>query len=343
MREMVRFFSITAVTLLASLGASRVDAGETLEQIRGKGQLRCGVSDHLAGFSTQDADGRWSGMDVDFCRAVAAAVTGDPENVRFEALTAAQRFPALLGKRVDLLSADVTWTLGREAGLKVLFAGVLYYDHQAFMVSRNSGMTALSGLAGSSICLERGTTHVDNTADYFAQQGWTYEPTVVESFEEAAEAFLSGRCQAFASDAAALAGMRAELPDGGEDLVILSNVISNEPLGPVVRSGDEDWFRVVRWVLFVLVHAERREISQAAALAALRGAKLEISGLPEHSKEYARALGVDPNWALRVVAAVGNYGEMFERNLGKGSGLQLERGLNALWTEGGLMYAPPLR
>lgn len=282
-------------------------------------------------------------MDVDFCRAVAAAVTGDPVNVHFEPLTAAQRFPALLAKSVDLLSADVTWTLGREAGLKVQFAGVLYYDHQAFMVSGDSGVTALSGLAGSRICLEKGTTHVDNTTDFFAQQGWTYEPVILDSFEQAAAAFLSGRCQALASDAAALAGMRTEQADGGEAFVILPNFISNEPLGPVVRSGDEDWFRVVRWVLFALIHAERREVSKAAALAALRGTKLEISGLPHHAAEYARALGVDPNWALRAVAAVGNYGEMFERNLGKGSRLKLERGLNALSTEGGLMYAPPLR
>jgi general L-amino acid transport system substrate-binding protein len=332
-----------ALVLLASVGAARVNAGETLEQVKAKGQLRCGVSHHIAGFSTRDADGRWSGMDVDFCRAVAAAVTGDPENVHVEPLTAAQRFPALLGKSIDLLSADATWTLGREAGLHVHFAGVLYYDHQAFLVPRNSGVRDVPGLAGSSVCLEKGTTHIDNTADYFAQRGWTYKPVIVESFEKAADAFLAGRCEALAGDAAALAGMRAEQADGGEALVILSTFVSNEPLGPVVRSGDEDWFRVIRWVLFLLIAAERRDFNQADALAALSGAKLEISGLPLHATEYAKALGIDPKWALRAIAAVGNYGEMFERNLGKGSRLQLERGMNALWTDGGLMYAPPLR
>jgi general L-amino acid transport system substrate-binding protein len=334
---------MAATVLLAGLIAARADAGETLERVKVKGQLRCGVSDRIPGFSTRDADGHWSGLDVDFCRAVAAAVTGSPENVRFAPLTASQRFPALLGKTIDLLSADVTWTLGREAGLKVQFAGVLYYDHQAFLVQSESGVTALSGLAGSSVCLEKGTTHVDNTADYFAQQGWNYEPVIVESFEKAAEAFLSGRCKALSSDSAALAGLRAQQAEGGKALVILPEAISNEPLGPVVRSGDDEWFRVVRWVLFLLVAAETRELSQADALAALSGAKLEVPGLPLHATEYAKALGIDPKWALRAVAAVGNYGEMFERNLGKDSHFRLERGPNALWTRGGLMYAPPLR
>jgi general L-amino acid transport system substrate-binding protein len=342
LRRLGRLALLAAGVVLATAVAAAALAGGTLDDVRERSELRCGVLRSAPGFSAKGADGRWAGIDVDFCRALAAAVIGDADAVLFVPLEASERFPALLTRRIDLLAAGVTWTLGREVGLGVQFAGVLYHDRQGFLVPRASAPTGLAGLEGATLCLEKGTTHVENAAAYFGERGWSYRPLVLESFGQAGEAFFAGRCQALSGDAAALAGLRAERA-GGEAFAILPDTISAEPLGPVVRSGDEAWLRVVRWVLLLLIAAEERAVTQADAAAALGDAAPPGRGSPLHVGKFAAALGVDPRWGERAVAAAGHYGEMFERNLGMGSPLRLERGPNGLWTKGGLMHAPPLR
>jgi len=331
--------AVLAVAWAESAGAS----GETIAQIKSRGTLRCGVSEGIAGFSAKDQSGRWSGLDVDFCRAVAAAVLGDPDKVTFVPLRASARFPALQSRAIDLLARNTTWTLAREAGLRVQFAGVLFYDGQAFMVPASSSVKSVSQLKGATVCVQKGTTHEGNLADYFATRGMAITPLVIDSPAEAAEAFFAGRCRAYTSDASQLAAIRLRGP-AGRGFRILAERISKEPLGPAVRKDDDDWLTLVRWVLFGLVAAEEQGITQQIALG-VRGTPREtpvrraLGGEPELGK----ALGADPDWALRPVQSVGNYGEMFERNLGAKSALKLERGRNRLWTQGGLMYAPPTR
>ena len=333
-----------AAALLAVVSAAPAAvAGETITQIKSRGALRCGVSDGIAGFSAKDASGRWSGLDADFCRAVAAAALGDPEKVTFVPLRASARFPALRSRVIDLLARNTTWTLAREGGLKVQFAGVLFYDAQAFMVPTASPVKSAPQLKGATVCVEKGTTHEGNLADYFAARGMSVTPLVIDSMTEVADAFFAGRCRAYTSDVSQLAAARLRAP-AGRTFRILAERISKEPLAPSVRSGDDDWLTLVRWVLFVLVAAEEQGITQDSVHALREGPRAAavrraLGGDPE----LAKALGTDPDWTLRVVQSVGNYGEMFERNLGAKSPLKLERGLNRLWTQGGLMYAPPVR
>lgn len=339
---MTRFLvCLATATLLAVPGvASSAVAGETIEQIKTRRTLRCGVSDSMLGFSTQDATGRWSGLDVDICRAVAAAALGDPERVTFVPLRASARFPALRLGTIELLARNTTWTLTREAGLKIVFAGISFYDAQAFMVQASSKVTAVAQLKGATVCVQRGTTSEDNLADYFAAQGWDVTPLVMGSMVEAAEAFFAGRCEAYTADATHLAATGLQPPQGRR-VRILPERISREPHAPAVRSGDDDWLILVRWVLFALIAAEEAGITQAKAQAGMSDATVRRA--LEVDADIGKALGTGPDWALRAVQSVGNYGEMFERNLGSASPLKLERGLNRLWNRGGLMYAPPLR
>jgi general L-amino acid transport system substrate-binding protein len=332
----------TALFILFST-APPVKAGDTIVQIKSRGTLRCGVSKGLAGFSIKDTSGRWSGLEVDFCRAVAAAFLGDAEKVTFIPLRASERFPALKSNTIDLLARITTWTLSREASLKVLFAGILLYDGQGFIVPAGSGVTSVAQLNGATICVEKGTTHERNLTDHFTASGLNVTPLVIDSSIEVADAFFAGRCKAYTSDVTQLAVARLRAP-AGQTFDILPAQISKEPLGPAVRSGDDNWFTLVRWVLFALIAAEEHGITHDNVRAlredtkhpALRRALGTDGGL---SKE----LGTDAEWALRAIESVGNYGEMFERNFGARSPLHLERGLNRLWTQGGLMYAPPVR
>jgi general L-amino acid transport system substrate-binding protein len=318
-------------------------AGNTLEQIKARGTLHCGVNQAKPGFSTKDASGQWSGMEVDFCRAVAAAVFGDPKKVTFVPLRASERFPALKSSVVDLLARATAWTLSREASLKLRFPGILFYDAQALMVPAADGIKSVAQLNGATICVEKGTTHERNLTDHFTAQGLKVKPLVIDSPTEVADAFFSGRCKAYTSDISDLAGARLRAP-AGQTFDILPEHLSKEPLGPVVRSGDDEWLTLVRWVLFALIAAEEngitrdniREIRETTKHPAARRA-LGVEG------GFGPMLGTDQDWALHVVESVGNYGEMFERNLGVHSPLHLERGLNRLWTHGGLMYAPPVR
>lgn len=335
------FLTAVAALLAVALGAPSAEAGETLAQVRTRGALRCGVSHGIVGFSTKDAAGRWSGLDVDFCRAVAAAALGDAGKVTFVPLRATERFPALQSGTIDLLTRNTSWTLGREVGLKVLFAGVLLYDAQGFMVPAKAGAKTIAELDGATVCVEKGTTHAQNLADYMAAKRIRVEPLVVDSAAGVADAFFAGRCRAYTSDLSQLAGARLQAPGGPQAFVLLPEMISKEPLGPAVRRGDDDWLTLVRWVLFTLIAAEENGVTQANVRERARDPAVQraLGALGEHGK----ALGVDPDWALRLVQSVGNYGEIFERNLGRTSPLALDRGLNRLWTQGGLMYAPPAR
>jgi general L-amino acid transport system substrate-binding protein len=323
---------------------SPASAGDTLKGVKSRGVLRCGVSEGILGFSLKGDSGDWSGLDADFCRAVAAAVLGDGQKVKFVPLTAPARFPALKSGQIDLLSRNTTWTLGRESNLGTHFAGTLYYDGQSFLVPRSSKARRPEDLAESAICVTRGSTHEVNLADYFHSRGLSFKPILAESVLQAKEALFKGECQAYTADASILAATRLEAPEGVEAYVLMPDRISKEPLGPAVNRGDEQWLTIVKWVLFALIEAEERGITREN-VHRIRNSSSDpaVMAFLDQDGRYGNALGIGPNWVVRVIETVGNYGEMFERNLGGGSPLKLERGLNRLWTRGGLMYAPPFR
>jgi general L-amino acid transport system substrate-binding protein len=339
----VRIFVFLVLSALAVLQLhSPAEAGDTLSRIKGKGILRCGVSDGVLGFSLKEPDGRWSGMDADFCRALAAAVLGDPGKVAFVSLAASARFPSLKAGEIDVLVRNTTWTLEREATLELMFAGILYFDAQSFLVSAKDHVRDLSQLNGAAICMVKGTTNEEHLADHFRGRSWSYQPVMVESQAKAAEALISGQCRAFTSERPQLTALRLKAPGGPEDYLVLPDQISKQPMGPVVRRGDDEWFTIVRWVLFTLIRAEESGITQSNIRSRLEAKTdpavqrwLQLDGI------ISKALTIPPGWATRALENVGNYGEIFERNLGSQSVLKLERGLNRLWTEGGLMYSPP--
>lgn len=337
-----RLPTLGALAFAAALSAP-LSAGEILAGIKARDQLRCGVSEGIAGFSAQDAEGRWQGLDVDFCRAVAAATLGDAQKVEFVPLKASTRFPALQARRIDLLARNTSWTLTREALLKLQFPAVLFYDGQAFMVAKSSGITRLAALREGSVCVEKGTTHEQNLADHSREHGLDLQPLVIDSAAEAATAFFAGRCRAYSSDASQLAAARLRAPGHPADFVILPERISKEPLGPVVSQGDEQWASVVRWVLYALILAEEHGMTQASIESRIQHLEGPLGALLRgEDLRLARALGVQPDWALRAVRAGGHYGELYARHLGEHSPLAIERGLNRLWNAGGLMYAPPI-
>jgi general L-amino acid transport system substrate-binding protein len=333
------FTVVVAITLLPVPAG----AGDTLARVRSNKVLRCGVSEGLIGFSFKDTAGQWTGLDADFCRAVAAAL-GDRVKVEFVPLFASARFPALQTGEIDLLCRNTTWTLGREAFLAVQFAAVLLYDGQGFMVPRKTKVRRISDLKGATICVLKGATSELNLAEYFGARGWRYKPLVLESVADARDALVSGACRAYTSDETQLASVRMAVPDGTTRFAILPDLISKEPLGPVVRGGDEEWFTLVKWALFALIQAEElgitRENVRALSDTSTDPAVQRFLG---RTGGFGKALGVDNDWVVRLVERVGNYGQMFERNLGRESVLKLDRGLNRLWNQGGLMYAPPFR
>ena len=342
MRKLILKLAVAAAVAVPFITAH---AGADLDAVKARGILRCGVSGEVPGFSEVDAAGRWQGMDVDFCRALAAAVLGDAEKVKFVPLKASKRFPALQSKTIDLLVRNTTWTLSREVLLKVQFPAVLYYDGQAFMVTKAKRVKSLKDLNGATICVEKGTTHESRLLDSFAMRDMTAKPLVVDSAREVAEAFFAGKCAAYSSDASQLAAVRSRAPDGAKRYVILPERISKEPIGPVIRSGDQEWATLVGWIRHVLVAAEEFGVTRdnvgslAEKMKHRRHAWQLVSGEDDW---LARTLGISGNWAQRAIGAGGNYGEIYERNLGGASPLDIERGLNRLWTQGGLMYAPPI-
>lgn len=325
-----------AVALAAPAGAG------TLDTVKQRGTLACGVSEGLNGFSAKDAQGQWAGFDVDFCRALAAAVLGDPQKVAFTPLSASERFDALKASKVDLLSRNSTWTLEREAQLGVAFAGITYHDGQGFMAKRALRVDGALALDKARICVEAGTTSQVNLADFFRANSLTYEEKVFPSAAEAFGAFEAGQCDVLTRDQSALYGERLRLAKPNE-AIVLPDVISKEPLGPVVRNDDFAWFTVVKWVNFALINAEELGISTDTIAAALTSQKPDVRRFTGAEGGFGKALGLEPDWAVKAVRAVGSYAEIYERNLGTGSKLAIPRGLNQLWTMGGVLYAPPLR
>lgn len=335
---------IAAVAFASVLSSVPAHAGKTADAIRARGQLACGVSTGVAGFSAADSKGEWRGMDVDFCRALAAAVLMDPSKVRWSPLTSQQRFTALQSGEIDILSRNTTWTLGRDAGQGLVYAGYMFIDGQGFLVHKRSKVTEAKQLNGAEICVQTGTTTEKNLAEFARAHRLQFKTLMFENLRAVLKAFFSGRCQAFTADASALASIRANDSGKPEDYVVLPDRISEEPLGPVVRRGDEDWFALVRWAIFALLEAEERGITRANVdEVRKRSDDPAVQRLLGVSEDVGKPLGLDKEWVYRMLKAVGNYGEIFERNVGPESLLQLPRGINALPRDGGVMYSPPLR
>jgi general L-amino acid transport system substrate-binding protein len=316
----------------------------TIDDVKARGALNCGVSTGLVGFAAPDANGEWEGMDVSICRAVAAAVLGDPSAVEFVPTTSKTRFTALASGEVDMLSRVTTWTFSRDVDLGFTFLGVNYYDGQGFMAPKALGVSSATELDGANVCITTGTTTELNLADFFRSNNITYEPVPVETNAEAQQQYLAGACDVFTTDASALAATRATFENPG-DHVVLPEIVSKEPLGPLVRHGDDQWADVVRWTLNALIAAEELGVTSAnvSELASAPTNNPEINRMLGTEGNLGEQLGLDADWAVKVIAAGGNYGEIFEDHIGENTPIGLARGLNAQWTEGGLMYSPPFR
>lgn len=335
----VKRFSFLALLLAANVA----HAGKTLDSIHQQGRVACGVSTGLAGFSGLDSKGEWAGLDVDICRAIAAAVLGDARKVKWVPLSSQQRFTPLQSGEIDVLSRNTTWTLTRDASMGLHFAAITYYDGQGFMVPKQAKVMSAKQLKGAEICVQSGTTTEKNLNDYLKTQGIKAKPVVFENYEASLKAFFSGRCQAYTTDISSLASIRDKEAKNADDYLILPEQISKEPLGPAVRRGDDEWFAIVKWVVYALLEAEELGVTRAHADSQRSSASPAVQRLLGSGEDSGRLLGLDKEWALRAVKAVGNYGEIFDRNLGAGSTLKVPRGQNRLWNQGGLMYAPPVR
>ncbi|MBX2809625.1 MAG: amino acid ABC transporter substrate-binding protein [Cellvibrionaceae bacterium] len=334
------FSSLIAGGLALSLALGTQAA--TLEDVKKRGSLSCGVSTGLAGFSQKDEKGGWSGLDVDVCRAVAAAVLGDASKVQYKPLTAKERFTALQSGEIDMLSRNTTWTHTRDTSLGLNFAGVSYYDGQGFMVSKNLGVKSALELDGAAVCIQAGTTTELNLADYFRANGMKYTAITFDTSDQTRAGFESGRCDMLTSDQSQLYALRIGLKNPAS-AIVLPEVISKEPLGPVVRQGDDVWFNIVKWSMFALVEAEFLDIDSSNV------SSMKTKGNPAQKRfvgtegDAGEKLGLTPSWAHDIVKQVGNYAESFERNVGAGSPLKISRGLNAQWNKGGILYSPPIR
>jgi general L-amino acid transport system substrate-binding protein len=332
-----------AAAAIIVFGAQAAHAGATFDAIKARGQVNCGVNTGLAGFSAPDERGVWRGIDVDVCRAVAAAMFNDATKVRYVPLTAQQRFTALQSGEIDVLSRNTTWTSQRDIELGLNFTGVTYYDGQGFLVAKKLNVKSAKELNGATVCVLAGTTTELNLADWFRANNLQFRPVVIEKNEELAQTFFANRCDAITSDASQLAAIRAASAPNPDDFVILPEIISKEPLGPAVRHGDDQWFDLVKWSLFAMIQAEEEGITSKNIDSFKDSPDPEIKRILGITPGQGKALGVDDRWAANIIRQIGNYGESFDRNLGKDSKLKLERGLNALWTNGGLMYAMPIR
>src|SRR6056297_2870828 len=323
--------------------AAGVASAATLDDVKARGTLNCGVTTGLVGFAAPDANGVWEGFDVAVCRSVAAAVLGDPTAVEFVPTTGKTRFTALASGEVDMLARNTTWTFSRDTDLKFDFVGVNYYDGQGFIVPKDLGVSSATELDGATVCIQTGTTTELNLADYFRANGMSYEPVPIETNAEALQQYLAGACDAYTTDASGLAASRATFEDPSAH-VILPEIISKEPLGPLVRHGDNQWGDVARWTLNALVAAEELGVTSANIDELVQGtSNPEVNRLLGTEGNLGEMLGLDADWAVRAIKAGGNYGEIFERHIGESTPIGLARGLNAQWTEGGLMYAPPFR
>lgn len=334
---------LTSTVMLASalaISAGTVSAA-TLDDVQGKGHVQCGVSQGLPGFSNFDDKGNWSGVDVDVCRAVAAAIFGDDSKVKYTPLSAKERFTALQSGEVDVLSRNTTWTATRDTALGLNFAGVNYYDGQGFMVRKDLGVNSAKELSGASVCTNTGTTTELNVSDYFRGNGLDYSVVAFEKADEVVAAYDSGRCDVYTTDQSGLYAQRIKLKDPSAHKV-LPDVISKEPLGPVVRQGDDQWFNIVKWTLFCMVNAEELGVTSGNVSMKAKDGSPGIKRLLGQEGSFGENLGVSPTWCANIVSSVGNYGESFARNLSIDP-LNIARGVNELWSKGGLQYAPPVR
>lgn len=329
------------IASVAGFIASGAYAG-TLEDVKKKGYLDCGINTGLIGFAAPDDKGEWTGFDIDMCRAVAVAVFGDATKVKFTPTTGKSRFPTLASGEIDMLSRNTTWTFSRDVQLGFEFAGVNYYDGQGFMVRKDLDVKSAKELNEASVCIQTGTTTELNLADYFNRHGMKFEPIAIETNAEARPAYEQGRCDVYTTDASGLAATRAQMDDPSAH-IILPEIISKEPLGPLVRHGDHQWGDVVRWTLNAMIIAEELGVTSANVDEMKNSPNPEVQRLLGVSGEYGEMLGLSKDWAYNVIKAVGNYGESFDRHIGPETAIGLERGLNALWTQGGILYAPPFR
>ncbi|MEM7426705.1 MAG: amino acid ABC transporter substrate-binding protein [Pseudomonadota bacterium] len=335
-----KFLSLAAGAAI-SMAAVQASAA-TLDDVKAKGHVQCGVSQGLAGFSNPDDKGNWTGLDVDVCRAVAAAVFGDAGKVKYTPLSAKERFTALQSGEVDMLSRNTTWTATRDTALGLNFAGVNYYDGQGFMVRKSLGVTSATQLNGAAVCTNTGTTTELNVADYFRANNMQYEVVAFEKADEVVQAYDKGRCDVYTTDASGLYSQRLKLTNAAEH-VVLPEIISKEPLGPVVRQGDDGWFNLVKWTLFAMVNAEELGVTSGNVDEMKNSNNPAIKRLLGVEGNFGENLGVGNDWGYNIVKQVGNYGESFDANVGPDTPLGIARGVNALWSKGGIMYAPPIR
>ena len=344
-------FKLSLKTMLAALAlpaftlvCAPAYAGKTIDAIKARGQLVCGVNTGLAGFSQADSAGNWTGLDIDVCRAIAASLLGDANKVKWVPLSAQQRFAALQSGEIDILSRNTTWTLTRDASLGLNFTGVTYYDGQGFMVPVKSKIKSAKQLKNATVCVQSGTTTEKNLTDFSRANNLNLKPVVFEKLEATNAAYFSERCQAYTTDASGLASIRNKEAKTPADHIILPDLISKEPLGPAVRRGDDEFFAIAKWVVFGLIEAEDYGVTQANVETMQRDSKDPVVGrLLGTTEDTGKLLGLDKDWLVRAIKATGNYGEIFERNVGPKSPLGLPRGSNNLWSKGGLIYAPPVR
>ena len=334
--------SISAALAAAALAAAPAFAGKTLDTIKSRGQLVCGVNTGLAGFSAADSQGKWTGLDVDLCKAIAAAMFGDAEKSKFTPTTAQQRFVALQSGEVDVITRNATQTLLRDTSLGFNIAGVNFYDGQGFLVPAKSNIKSAKELNGATICVQPGTTTELNLADYFKANNMTYKPVVFEKLDETVQAYLAGRCDVYTTDQSGLYSIRVQQPKP-DDHVVLPEIISKEPLGPAVRQGDSQWLTIVKWVHNALLNAEELGVSKANIDQMLNSPNPDIKRLVGKEGDFGKGIGLDNDWAVKITKSVGNYGELFERNLGLKSPLKLERRLYGLASQGGMHYSPAFR
>jgi general L-amino acid transport system substrate-binding protein len=343
MKRIVAMFGMTMLGAALILGVSvAASSAQTLKKVQDRGALVCGVSQGLPGFSNPDDKGNWTGFDVDVCRAIAAAIFNDPAKVKFLPLSAKDRFTALQAGEIDLLARNSTWTSSRDSSLGITFTAVNYYDGQGFMVRKSLKVNSALELNGASVCAQTGTTSELNLADYFRANNMKYEVIAFVTADETVKAYESGRCDAFTTDVSQLYAEKLKLSNSS-DHVILPEIISKEPLAPAVRRGDDQWLAIVKWVQFAMLDAEELGVSSKTVDEAAKSPQPEIKRMLGTEGTYGEQLGLTKDWVVRIVKHVGNYGEVFDRNVGTGSKLGITRGLNRLWTKGGIQYAPPIR
>lgn len=335
--------ALFAALTMSSLVGGVANAAGTLDKVKKRGEVVCGATTGFAGFSAPDAKGNWTGLDVDLCRAVAAAVFGDATKFKITPLNAQQRFTALQSGEVDLLARNTTVTQHRDAGLGIIHAGINFYDGQGFLVRKDLGVNSAKDLADASICLQTGTSNENTLADWSRANSVSYKPVVFDSFDEVVNAFASGRCDVFSTDASGLASIRTSRMSDPDDYIVLPDIISKEPLGPFVRQNDDRWLNIVFWSLSAMVEAEEYGITSQNVDDQLQSTNPNVQRILGVIPGSGKSLDLDEKWAYNIVKQVGNYGESFERNVGQGSALKIQRGLNAQWKNGGLMYALPIR